>query len=94
MQAQVQRFYATPQPEAEVEALRERIEALQAQLDAAQRQPDPLELAEEQYRLAQKYFGTQTPPAAATQQRTGRVSVMRPHRGVDARAARRAAGRW
>lgn len=80
MQAQVQRFYATPQPEAEVEALRERIEALQAQLDAAQRQPDPLELAEEQYRLAQKYFGTQTPPAAATQQRTGSVSVMRPQR--------------
>lgn len=80
MQAQVQRLYATPQPEAEVEALRERIEALQAQLDAAQRQPDPLELAEEQYRLAQKYFGMQTPPAAATQQRTGRVSVMRPQR--------------
>lgn len=46
----------------------------------SQRQPDPLELAEEQYRLAQKYFGTQTPPAAATQQRTGSVSVMRPQR--------------
>ena len=40
------KVYATPQPEAEGEALRERIEALQAQRDAAQRQPDPLELAE------------------------------------------------
>lgn len=80
MQAQVQRFYATPQPDAEVEALRERIETLQAQLDAAQRQPDPLEMAEEQYRLARKYLGAEPAAVNTTPKTEGRISVMRPLR--------------
>ena len=54
MQAQVQRFYATPQPEAEVEALRERIEALQAQLDAASE--DYYTALEEQEAAQQEVF--------------------------------------
>ena len=57
MQRQVQGFYAAPQRNAEVEALKEQVTALQSQLDAERQQPDPLELAEEQYKLAQKYLG-------------------------------------
>lgn len=51
MQRQVQGFYAAPQRNAEVEALKEQVAALQSQLDAERRQPDPLALAEEQYKL-------------------------------------------
>ncbi|MFR7648539.1 MAG: conjugative transposon protein TraM, partial [Alistipes sp.] len=57
MQRQVQGFYAAPQRNAEVEALKEQVAALQSQLDAERQQPDPLELAEEQYKLARKYLG-------------------------------------
>lgn len=84
MQQQVQGFYATPPRNAEVEALKEQVAALQSQLDAERRQPDPLELAEEQYKLAQKYLGggSQSTDGAAdnASKSKGRISVMRPIR--------------
>ena len=84
MQRQMQGFYAAPQRNAEVEALKEQVAALQSQLDAERQQPDPLELAEEQYKLARKYLGGGTaadeeagPPK---QRKDSRLSVMRPFR--------------
>lgn len=83
MQAQVQSFYAQPARDPEAEALREQVAALQSQLDAARRQPDPLQIAEEQYKLAQKYLGGGKPAgereSPATKRQT-RFSVMRPVR--------------
>ena len=82
MQRQVQGFYAAPQRNAEVEALKEQVAALQSQLDAERRQPDPLELAEEQYKLARKYLGGGTvvdeEAGPTKQRRDSRLSVMRP----------------
>ena len=84
MQRQMQGFYAAPQRNAEVEALKEQVAALQSQLDAERQQPDPLELAEEQYKLARKYLGGGTAAdeeAGPTKQRKdSRLSVMRPVR--------------
>ena len=85
MQRQVQGFYAAPQRNAEVEALKEQVAALQSQLDAERQQPDPLELAEEQYKLARKYLGGGTAPGEEAveptkQRRDSRLSVMRPVR--------------
>ena len=92
MQRQVQGFYAAPQRNAEVEALKEQVTALQSQLDAERQQPDPLELAEEQYKLAQKYLGGGAPPGEEavepTKQRRGsRLSVMRPVREGEVEAS-------
>ena len=91
MRRQVQGFYATPQRNAEVEALKEQVAALQSQLDAERQQPDPLELAEEQYKLARKYLGGGTaadeeagPPK---QRRDSRLSVMRPVREGEVEAS-------
>ena len=82
MQRQVQGFYAAPQRNAEVEALKEQVAALQSQLDAERQQPDPLELAEEQYKLARKYLGGGTAAdeeaGPTKQRRDSRLSVMRP----------------
>ena len=82
MQRQVQGFYAAPQRNAEVEALKEQVAALQSQLDAERRQPDPLALAEEQYKLARKYLGGGTvvdeEAGPTKQRRDSRLSVMRP----------------
>ena len=91
MQRQVQGFYAAPQRNAEVEALKEQVAALQSQLDAERRQPDPLELAEEQYKLARKYLGggtTVDEEAGPTKQRRdSRLSVMRPVREGEVEAS-------
>ena len=92
MQRQVQGFYAAPQRNAEVEALKEQVAALQSQLDAERQQPDPLELAEEQYKLARKYLGSGTAPgeeaAEPTKQRKdSRLSVMRPVREGEVEAS-------
>ena len=91
MQRQVQGFYAAPQRNAEVEALKEQVAALQSQLDAERRQPDPLELAEEQYKLARKYLGGGTAEdeeAGPTKQRKdSRLSVMRPVREGEVEAS-------
>ena len=92
MQRQVQGFYATPQRNAEVEALKEQVAALQSQLDAERRQPDPLELAEEQYKLARKYLGGGAAPGEeaveqAKQRRDSRLSVMRPVREGEVEAS-------
>ena len=92
MQRQVQGFYAAPQRNAEVEALKEQVAALQSQLDAARQQPDPLELAEEQYKLAQKYLGGGTAAdkeavEPTTQRRDSRLSVMRPVREGEVEAS-------
>ena len=91
MQRQVQGFYAAPQRNAEVEALKEQVAALQSQLDAERQQPDPLELAEEQYKLARKYLGGGTaadeeagPPK---QRRDSRLSVMQPVREGEVEAS-------
>ena len=91
MQRQVQGFYAAPQRNAGVEALKEQVAALQSQLDAERQQPDPLELAEEQYKLARKYLGGGTaadeeagPPK---QRRDSRLSVMRPVREGEVEAS-------
>ena len=77
-------FY-TPAPSCdntEVEALKEQVAALQSQLDAERQQPDPLALAEEQYKLAQKYLGGGTvvdeEAGPTKQRRDSRLSVMRP----------------
>ena len=92
MQRQVQGFYAAPQRNAEVEALKEQVEALQSQLDAERQQPDPLELAEEQYKLARKYLGGGTAPGEEAveptkQRRDSRLSVMRPVREGEVEAS-------
>lgn len=89
MQLQVQGFYAAPQRNAEVEALKEQVAALQSQLKAERQQPDPLELAEEQYKLARKYLGGEKPEAAAGEapERKGRISVMRPVREGEVEAS-------
>lgn len=87
MQAQVQDFYRTPQRNAEVEALKEQVAALQAQLDAERRQPDALELAEQQYRLAQKYLGGGDTVEPEPKKDKTRKSVMRPVRASELRAS-------
>ena len=91
MQRQVQGFYAAPQRNAEVEALKEQVAALQSQLDAERRQPDPLELAEEQYKLARKYLGGGTAEdeeaGPTKQRRDSRLSVMRPVREGEVEAS-------
>lgn len=87
MQRQVQGFYATPPRNAEVEALKEQVAALQSQLDAERRQPDPLELAEEQYKLAQKYLGGGAQSTDNASKSKGRVSVMRPVREGEVEAS-------
>lgn len=87
MQAQVQDFYRTPQRNAEVEALKEQVAALQAQLDAERRQPDALELAEQQYRLAQKYLGGGDTVEPEPKKDKTRKSVMRPVRAGELRAS-------
>ena len=91
MQRQVQGFYAAPQRNAEVEALKEQVAALQSQLDAERQQPDPLELAEEQYKLARKYLGggtTADEEAGPTKpRRDSRLSVMRPVREGEVEAS-------
>ena len=91
MQQQVQGFYATPQRNAEVEALKEQVTALQSQLDAERQQPDPLEMAEEQYKLARKYLGGGTAAGEEAgptkQRRDSRLSVMRPVREGEVEAS-------
>lgn len=87
MQAQVQDFYRTPQRNAEVEALKEQVAALQAQLDAERRQPDALELAEQQYRLAQKYLGGSGAAEPEPKKDKTRKSVMRPVRESELRVS-------
>ena len=91
MQRQVQGFYAAPQRNAEVEALKEQVAALQSQLDAERQQPDPLALAEEQYKLAQKYLGGGTAvdeeAGPTKQRRNSRLSVMRPVREGEVEAS-------
>lgn len=87
MQAQVQDFYRAPQRNAEVDALKEQVAALQAQLDAERRQPDALELAEQQYRLAQKYLGGGDAAEPEPKKDKTRKSVMRPVRDGGLRAS-------
>ena len=92
MQRQVQGFYAAPQRNTEVEALKEQVAVLQSQLDAERQQPDPLELAEEQYKLARKYLGggaaVDEEAAEPTKQRkNSRLSVMRPVREGEVEAS-------
>jgi len=92
MQRQMQGFYAAPQRNAEVEALKEQVAALQSQLDAERQQPDPLELAEEQYKLARKYLGGGTAVGEeaveqAKQRKDSRLSVMRPVREGEVEAS-------
>ena len=92
MQRQVQGFYAAPQRNAEVEALKEQVAALQSQLDAERQQPDPLELAAEQYKLARKYLGGGTAVGEeaveqAKQRKDSRLSVMRPVREGEVEAS-------
>ena len=91
MQRQVQGFYAAPQRNAEVEALKEQVTALQSQLDAERQQPDPLEMAEEQYKLARKYLGGGTAAGEEAgptkQRRDSRLSVMRPVREGEVEAS-------
>ena len=92
MQRQVQGFYAAPQRNAEVEALKEQVAALQSQLDAERQQPDPLELAEEQYKLAREYLGGGVAVDEETveptkQRKDSRLSVMRPVREGEVEAS-------
>ena len=91
MQRQVQGFYAAPPRNAEVEALKEQVAVLQSQLDAGRRQPDPLALAEEQYKLAQKYLGGGTAvdeeAGPTKQRRNSRLSVMQPVREGEVEAS-------
>lgn len=91
MPRQVQGFYAAPPRNAEVEALKEQVAVLQSQLDAGRRQPDPLALAEEQYKLAQKYLGGGTAvdeeAGPTKQRRNSRLSVMRPVREGEVEAS-------
>lgn len=86
-------FY-TPAPSCdntEVEALKEQVAALQSQLDAERQQPDPLALAEEQYKLAQKYLGGGTvvdeEAGPTKQRRDSRLSVMWPVREGEVEAS-------
>ena len=80
---------ATPPRNAEVEELREQVASLQQQLDIERQQPDPMEVAEEQYRLAQRYLGggTGVSGEANGMKSSGRFSVMRPVREGDVRAS-------
>ena len=92
MQRQVQGFYAAPQRNAEVEALKEQVAALQSQLDAERQQPDPLEVAEELYKLARKYLGggvavDEEAVEQAKQRKDSRLSVMRPVREGEVEAS-------
>ena len=92
MQRQVQGFYAAPQRNAEVEALKEQVAVLQSQLDAERQQPDPLELAEEQYKLARKYLGggaavDEEGAGPTKQRRDSRLFVMRPVREGEVEAS-------
>ena len=92
MQRQVQGFYAAPQRNAEVEALKEQVAALQSQLDAERQQPDPLELAEEQYKLARKYLGgggalNEEAVEPIKQRKDSHLSVMRPVREGEVEAS-------
>lgn len=92
MQRQVQGFYAAPQRNTEVEALKEQVAALQSQLDAERQQPDPLELAEEQYKLARKYLGGGTAlneeaVEPIKQRKDSHLSVMRPVREGEVEAS-------
>lgn len=83
LHSQVQGFYTMPARNVEVETLRERVEELTAQLNAARQQPDPIHLAEEQYKLAQKYLGSGGDTNEETvpkDKATTRVCVMRPVR--------------
>lgn len=82
MQQQAQGFYAPPQNNAEVAALKEQVEALTTQLEARQStQVDPLELAEQQFRMAQKYLGANTPAETpSTKKEKTRKSLIRPVR--------------
>lgn len=88
LHTQVEGFYAQPAVNAEVETLREQVEALTAQLNATQQQTDPLRLAEEQYKLAQKYLGggTVDEQKKETMDDHTRISVMRPVRDGDIEA--------
>ena len=92
MQRQVQGFYAAPQRNTEVEALKEQVAALQSQLDAERQQPDPLELAEEQYKLARKYLGGGTAlneeaVEPIKQRKDSHLSVMQPVREGEVEAS-------
>ncbi len=87
MQAQVQDFYRAPQRNAEVEALKEQVAALQSQLDTECRPPDALELAEQQYRLAQRYLGGGESVEPEQKRDKTRKSVMQPVREDDLRAS-------
>lgn len=89
MQQQARQFYAVPSRNAEVEELREQVASLQQQLDIERQQPDPMEVAEEQYRLAQRYLGggAGVSSEADGAKSSGRFSVMRPVRESDVRAS-------
>lgn len=89
MQQQARQFYAAPPRNAEVEELREQVASLQQQLDIERQQPDPMEVAEEQYRLAQRYLGggAGVSSEADGMKSSGRFSVMRPIREGDVRAS-------
>ena len=89
MQQQARQFYAAPPRNAEVEELREQVASLQQQLDIERQQPDPMEVAEEQYRLAQRYLGggTGVSSEADGMKSSERFSVMRPVREGDVRAS-------
>lgn len=86
---QARQFYAAPPRNAEVEELREQVASLQQQLDIERQQPDPMEVAEEQYRLAQRYLGGGAGGSneADGMKTSGRFSVMRPVREGDVRAS-------
>ena len=89
MQQQARQFYAAPPRNAEVEELREQVASLQQQLAIERQQPDPMEVAEEQYRLAQRYLGggTGVSSEADGMKSSGRFSVMRPVREGNVRAS-------
>ena len=89
MQQQARQFYAVPPRNAEVEELREQVASLQQQLAIERQQPDPMEVAEEQYRLAQRYLGggAGVSSEADGAKSPGRFSVMRPVREGDVRAS-------
>ena len=89
MQQQARQFYAAPPRNAEVEELREQVASLQQQLAIERQQPDPMEVAEEQYRLAQRYLGGATGVSgeAVGVKSPGRFSVMRPVREGDVQAS-------
>lgn len=82
MQRQAQGLYLPPQSNAEVAALKEQVEALTAQLEVrSPTQIDPLELAEQQYRLAQKYLGANASSETPTTKKDKtKKSLIRPVR--------------